>query len=240
MVKESGNEVSGLTGQEWWAKLSAADQKQTMFVDSALSDGLVKEGEGRLAIGKSLMEIQRILEPQGLFLAYLKYRNQLSRRKFSQRTAYRYIAGWKHVHENIPEIALNQALRTGMDIIGFSDEKPFGAYTEAIKEVPPPKKATLKTATAWLLNIEEYRNKKPPGASPPLTKAIDEDDLMHEAFTLIVRRLNRLPLESQAKWIVRLSGLLMRAAKVVKAQMVKPVPVPDGWEVIRGRPKRVA
>jgi hypothetical protein len=240
MTKQAGVEYS-LVGQDWWIKLSASEQKQTMFEDEHLNEGLIKEGEGKLSIGKALMEIQNILEPLGCFLAYLKYRNQFSHRKFSQRTAYRYIAGWKHAHENIPEVALTQALKQGMEIIGTSDDRPFGAYTEAIAVVPPPKKATVKNATAWLRNIEEYRStKKPPGASPPPGRAVDEEDLMHEAFVLIVRRLNRLPLESQAKWIVRLSGILMRAAKVVKGQMIRPAAIPEGWSVAKGRPKKVA
>jgi hypothetical protein len=241
MTKQSGV-VYSLTGQDWWVKLSEDEQKQTAFEDEHLNEGLMREGEGRLAIGKSLAEIQNILESKGLFLAYLKYRNQFSHRKFSQRTAYRYIAGWKHAHETIPQVALAQALRHGMEIIGSSDAKPFGVYTEAIENVPPPKKATVKTAAAWLRNIEEFRSaKKPPGASPPSpAREIDEEELMHEAFVLIVRRLNRLPLKSQAKWIVRLSGLLMKAAKVVKAQMVKPAEIPEGWEATRGRPKKAA
>jgi hypothetical protein len=239
MTKDKNEVVSTLTTEEWFAKLSASEQKQVAFEDQSLSSGLKTEGEGKLAIGKALAELQNILEPQGCFLAYLKYRNRLSHRKFSQRTAYRYITGWKHAHATIPEVALSQALANGMEIIGSSEERPFGAYTEAIQAVPPPKKVTDKSATAWLKTIEDIRAaKKPqiPVEKPP----VNEEVLMHEAFILITRRLNRLPLEAQAKWIIELSGILMRAAQVVKAQMIKPVPIPKGWEVVRGRPKKVA
>lgn len=69
----------------------------------------------------------------------------------------------------------------------------------------------------------------------------DEEELLKESFTLVRRRLKKIPKDARANFIDRLSGMLMVIADFnARPHTIRPVAVPEGWEMVPGRPRKIA
>src|SRR6266403_1211578 len=82
-----------------------------------LAQALLHYGQARLQVGEHLAMLQTILEPHNLFVRFLRAF------RFSQRTAYRYIAGYKNASGRLPENVLKAAMARGINIVGDTEAK---------------------------------------------------------------------------------------------------------------------
>lgn len=68
----------------------------------------------------------------------------------------------------------------------------------------------------------------------------DEEELLKESFVLVRRRLKKIPEEMRLSFLDRLSGMLMPIADFnARPHTIRPVAVPEGWEVTPGRPRKI-
>lgn len=232
--------AAALTSLKWWKKLSDIEQKEVLSEGQQLAVAMIQHGQSRIAIGQHLARLQEILTPHGLFGRFLRTLH------FSERTAKRYVASFKNAKLALPDNVLKLALARGVNIMGESDEKPFGQYTEAVKQLPPPQNANEQQAGAWLTAIENQRKQQ---RSQTATEASggeilgvlvpqDPQTLLKECFRFFVLRYNRLPhnMNTRRKFVRTLVGMELSVAGET-AGTFNPVAVPSDFTVGRGRPK---
>lgn len=225
-----------LENEPWWAELTAEEKAEQKRDDGVLIEALEGMRRNRMTVGEVLLRSQQRLEPHRCFLQYME-RNF----PFSQRTGYRMMEEWRSTKQHLPEPVIREAFRLGLDLVG-TPKKPYGEFTEAVKELPPPEKPSPKQASAWLQNIVEIRRKHVPHQVKE-TKAIqkaDSREAMRGSFIAVRRYMRRVLEEERGKWAETLCGMLLTAAGIGKAHRIAPVAIPDGWIVVAGRPKKAA
>lgn len=223
----------------WWDKLSE-DEKVTVHDEGiALAQALLVNGASRMAVGEHLTNLQGTLEPHNLFGRFLKVF------KFSKRTAYRYISGYKNAKARLPEPILKAAMARGINMLGENDQKPLGVYTDAVKRLPPPQNANAVQANTWLDSVEEVRVKTRQEAADAVDSSsftmpepTDPQTAMKECYRFVVARYKKLPSGAKVRtnWVRGFVGMLLTELGVSAAQSFLPQAVPDDFRVQRGRP----
>jgi len=224
--------LESMSQKQWWNELTAAQHTKIKHESSGLVTELVAMGQSRMAIGEHLSAIQEVLEPMGAFTAYVH-----DYFYFSLRTAYRWIAGWKNAKNNLSDVVLREAMAVGMNIMGESEDKPLGIYTEAVATTPPPRNATPETARKWLVRIDEYRKESHPRthvetAPKPVS---DMEPLLRETYLALRRAVRRIPPGSRGEFVSHIVGMLI--GEFSFRVITKPQAVPDDWIKRRGRPR---
>lgn len=220
---------------EWWGKLDVRTQTTVEDKTQELARALMMQGSSKLATGKVLAEIRDILEPQRLFLKYIREGFHMS-----QRTAYRYIVGYENTAKRLPSQVLERAMARGFNMIGDTPEKPLGIYTDIVKKLPVPK--TEAKADAWLDDVEEARRKirsrLARRAATEDEDMVDPDEALKECYRFINIRLRRLPGgRTKGNWVRNLVGMVMTSAGIGNEQSFTPVAVPSDFRAQRGRPR---
>lgn len=223
-----------------WDKLNADEQTVVQTEGVALAQALLVNGASRLAIGEHLTNLQGTLEPHNLFGRFLRSF------KFSKRTAYRFISGFKNAKARLPEPILKAAMARGINLLGDNDQKPLGIYTEAAKRLPPPQNPDPTQVNAWLDSVEQVRKDvKQEAADAEGTDAFvmpeptDPATAMKECFRFVSNRYKQLPTtpKVRANWMRGLIGILLAEFGVSSMQQFQPQAVPEDFRVVRGRPK---
>jgi hypothetical protein len=218
----------------WWDKLTAHEQSNVIAEGQKLAQSMLTYGQARLQVGEHLAALQGILEPHNLFGKFLKTF------RFSVRTAYRYIAGYKNASARLPQAVLTAAMARGVNIVGDSEEKPLGVYTKAAEALPPPTNPNPVQAETWLTQLEVVRkqNRETPTEMP----AGDPEVLKREVVRFASLRFERLPQHKRTReaWAKQVVGLLMTKFGISTPQSFTPLPVPEEYQVHRGRPRSIA
>ena len=224
--------VSAFTDAAWWAKLNNEEQTAVQSLGQKLASAMLQYGTSRLAIGEYLAGLQSVLEPYNLFGRFLKNFH------FNKRTAYRYIAGYKNAKARLPEVILQQAMVRGVNIVGESELKPLGTYTQAAAKLPPPKEPTMEQANTWLTQVEKVRKEEHATESTAFTMGVPQDPqtLLKEAFRFVSLRYRKLPNNAKARagWVRSLVSLLLSEFGVTGQQTFMPQTVPDTFKAQRG------
>ena len=222
--------------ESWWNELSGAEQDTLRDSSFNLLHARQSYVESKLAMGKALFTVQKILEPRGWFGAYL------IPFKFSIRTAYRRIALYRNAAQFISDVILYEAINMGIEIAGDSEDAPLGLYTEAAKTNPPPEHPTPEAAREWLYKLESSTRmpKKQPAKVISQMPTVDIEELSKGAYLHLRRPIAQLAKERQMEFLIRVGGMIMTEFDVTGKLLIKPVEIPDGWERKRGRPKRAA
>lgn len=215
--------------EPWWNKLNADERSKIQTETKELSKAMLDFGHSKLAIGQHLSNLQSILEPQRAFVRYLGQLN------FSQRTAYRYISGWKNASAKLPEPILDAAMSRGLNMIGENEDEPLGIYTDAVKKLPPPNTKNPEKINAWLnevkdaVKVRRVRNRKD----------VSEDLLLKRAFRVLSTTSRYLPDDygKRVRWLRRLAGYTMYEMGITRKQMFAPIEPPAGYKAVRGRPR---
>ena len=222
----------------WWDKLSVDEKNAVQAEGQQLAIAMLNFGRSRLAIGEHLSKLKDILEPHNVFGKFLRNFH------FSKRTAYRYIRGFENAKARLPEAVLKTAMVRGMAIIGESDTKPLGIYTEAAKQLPPPSNPTDQQAEAYLDSIETLRKKtKGTVSKPSIVDATvipqDPDTLLKECYRFVSSRYKKLPSNHKTRtaFVTRLVGFMMNELGIGHAQNFQPMAIPEGFRAERGRPR---
>lgn len=216
----------------WWKKLSADEHVAVVNESKMLAQSLLHFGQAKVAIGEHLERLQGILEPHNVFQKFLK------QFRFSKRTAYRYIAGYKNAKAALPQTVVKAAMQRGINIIGDSENKPLGIYTEAVKTLPPPQAPTDEQANAYLDALEKMRKETRTTATVMELPVGDPNTLLKESLRFVTTRYKRLPTNKRTRenWANRLIGMLVSEFGLTNHTFT-PIAVPEDLQVHRGRPK---
>ena len=224
---------------DFWGKLGAEEQRtvltETVGVVAEINRGVA----AKIAVGRHLQAVKKVLaSPREGEGQWLKYCNNLL--PFSYRTAERYIEAFERVEGVLPAPVLEAAIARGVDLLASNADpkRPFGAYTEAVKQLPPPKDPTPKQAVEWVERVQEVA-KNTPRLRHNARRRVGARELEVRAFQEFWRAYNGLPAgKTRAAWAVRLIAKLMTVAGL-PAQRVEPEAIPDGYrpEPV-GRPKK--
>lgn len=219
----------------WWKKLSAQEQTAVIGESQQLGSSLLQFGQARLAVGQHLEKIQAILEPHNVFQKFLKTF------RFSPRTAYRYISGFKNASSMLPAPIVKAAMARGVPIVGDTDAKPLGVYTEVVKTLPPPQAPTEQQANQYLDALEKMRRETRTTNVLELPVG-DPNTLLKETLRFAALRYKRLPHNKRTReaWASRLVGMLLAEFGLVGQHTFSSIPVPVEFQVQRGRPKQIA
>lgn len=218
----------------WWEKLNTGEQNVVLQEGRKLAAAMLQHGNSRLSIGEHLTNLQNILEPHNLFGKFLRNFH------FSKRTAYRYIAGFKHAKARLSENVLKAAMVRGVNIIGESEIRPLGIYTDAVAKLPPPKDATEIQANTWLDQIERVRKEDKSASAQLYAMPVPQDagTLLKECYRFVSLRYKRLPTNSKTRsaFVRSLVGMLLSELGVNGQQTFAPTAVPEDFKAQRGRP----
>lgn len=216
-------------------KLSEDEKTAVVNETHLLAKALLDYGKSRLAVGEHLAKLQSLLEPHNLFGRFLKNFH------FSKRTAYRYIAGFNNARAKLPEVVLKAAMARGVNIVGDTEMKPLGVYTDAVAKLPPPQSATEEQANTWLNQIEQVRKEtRASGEAGLFAVPVPQDPqtLLKECYRFVSLRYKRLPNNSRtrATWVRSLVGMLLADLGVSGEQTFAPHAAPEEFKAQRGRP----
>lgn len=230
--------ISALSSLSGWERLESHDQKAVQAETKALAEALIGFGFSKLSVGEHLTKIREVLEPKRMFISFLRRFN------FSQRTAYRYIQGYENARQRLPEPVLKAAMARGYNVIGHTDDKPLGAYTDAIKRLPPPRTQDPAKISVYLDEVEEARRRSGQRRAKREKQAetemvYDSDVLLKECYRFIDSRFKRLPHTKKVRsaWVERLIGMVLTDLGSSTAQSFSPVAVPQDFRAVRGRPR---
>jgi hypothetical protein len=218
----------------WWEKLKQEEQTVVVHEGRLLAQAMLDHGKSRLAIGEHLEKLQAVLEPHNLFGKFLKNYH------FSKRTAYRYIAGFKNAKARLPETVLKAAMARGVDIIGDTETKPLGKYTDAVAKLPVPKEATEIQANTYLNQLEQVRKETASSAGQMFSVPVPQDPqtLLKECYRFVSLRYKRLPTGGKVRqrWVQSLVGMILADLGVSGQQTFVPQAAPESFQAQRGRP----
>lgn len=227
------------TSLNWWDRLDATEQKTVKTEGEHLAIALLNHGRSRLAIGEHLVNIRTVLEPKKLFVKFLKNFH------FSVKTAYRYMNGFSNAKRELPETVLSAAMARGYNMIGESEQKPLGIYTNAVRQLPPPKDPTQSQANQWLDSVEQVRKKSKSSVtefSPEIVSVPqDPGTLLKECYRFVENRFKKLPenARERSRWMKDLIGYQLFMAGIDKSTAFLPKTPPADFKAERGRPRLV-
>lgn len=216
-----------LVSMDSWGKISPAEKRAVQSEALALQEALIHRENSKLAIGEHLINLQKILKPKGLYTRFLRHYN------FSEKSSYRYIRAFKLAQGRLPQDILKTAMMKGMDILGDD-------YEQAIKELPPPAKASTEEAVQYLTTIKtkckEIRSIK-------RTERLEEKNpeiLLEQAYQDFRLHFRKLPAnhKRRMRWVHELAGMMLTELGVGNPQTIAPIAVPaDFIPDDPGRPK---
>src|SRR5213592_3529738 len=100
--------TAALESLTWWKKVKHQDR--VIASSESLAQHLYINGRSRLGIGKDLLDIQKVLEPQELWYRFLKQFH------FKKTSAYRYINEYKNSTSRLPEPVVQLAMARNLNI----------------------------------------------------------------------------------------------------------------------------
>jgi hypothetical protein len=245
--KNGGQEIeilmpeTNIVKASWFEKLDENEKGAVKAESEQLAVAMLNFGRSRLSIGEHLSKLRDVLEPHNVFGKFLKNFH------FSKRTAYRYIRGFENAQARLPEPILKAAMVRGMAIIGESDQKPLGIYTEAAKQLPPPNVANETQAQAYLDSLDMLR-KTSRGTEPQTTGTFavtipqDPETLLKECYRFVSSRYKKLPTnhKTRSAWVDKLVGMVLNELGVSGTKSFHPIAIPEGYKAERGRPRAAA
>lgn len=236
-----------LQGLKWFnaGKLTADEQGAVISETNDLAQSLLIHHNSGMQVGEHLARLQGILEPHSLFGRYLKTFH------FSKKSAYRYMKQWNNA-KTLPGAIVQAAMARNIQIGGDTDLRPYGAYTEAVRLLPPPASPTNEQAETWLAKLEEVRKENRLSTADALGGAggeqftmpepTDPQTALREAFRFVRNRYRQLPNQSKlrAGWVRSLVGMMLTELGVSGQQAFAPIAVPEDFRQGRGAPARRA
>lgn len=214
-----------------WSDLDADVQKvvetETQQLGQAF-DGLVRS---RLAVGEHLTRIHTILEPKRMFSQYC----DLVRLRRS--VAYNALTGYANATKSLPAPVLRVATTQGVNMLGISEDRPLGRYTEAVRKLPPPHTTDTAKIVEWLDQVEVIRRKQ---VQKQAQQEPDAEVLLKEAYRFVIGKIDRVPARRRRAWFERLVGMGLARIGVGQPQSFGPEAPPEEFIPVVGRPRLAA
>jgi hypothetical protein len=199
--------------------------------------------QGGLAMGHFIKSIyDRCENYSGAF------RRLLTGFRFSERTAYRYMATFNNVSEKFSNpYILKAAIVRGLPILSYDEKRPLGKYTEAVRLLPPPRAISdEKEANRYLDQLEqtqkERQRKIAEGRVKPreseTTEEIQRDPefLLKVSYRGIKNALRQMPARKRQPWLDRLFGYVLAHQGISNPMTIEPQAVPEEFNQGPGRP----
>lgn len=211
--------IAHLGDLKGWSKLEHHEQQVVREETKAVTEARRNEDESRLEVGKHLIELRKILEPHGMFLAHIK-----SSFGFSRATAYRYMDEYTDASKKLSKPVLEIVMRRG-----YRPEQ-----MKLLQDNPPPKTSDPVVIRKHLDKIERMPREVKP---EPIHHSADT--YLKECLNFVSNRYDKLPRNSRTRtaWVVSLIGMLMTKFGWGSGQTFEPMAIPDMLKTFRGRPK---
>lgn len=225
-----------LTNLPGWDRLDKKDQTVVERETKLLSEDLKGYGRSRLAIGERLTNIKTRI-PRGMFVRFLDNVNLKRSWAYNQMTAYRNASKW------LPKPVVDAAMARNMQMLGITEEKPLGVYTDVVKRVPPPKTDDLTKIHNWLDSLEESRKKSLMRHSNRIEIVEDDPEvLLKQSYRFVSGRMKKLNTRGRARraFVENLFGMLLSELGVSQGQTFEPQAVPEDFRAVVGRPSLAA
>lgn len=223
-----------------WEEIARKDQVIIERETKNLGEALADYGRSKLAIGEHLATIQDKLEPLRVFSRYLQAFH------FKRSVAYNHITAYKNAVKHLPEPVLKRAMSRNMSIIGISEDKPLGRYTNAFKRLPPPNTEDAEKIDQYLDTIEEAALRSDTRSKKYVREVEKEPTLLMKQFYKFGKRcLSQLPAsgnrrrdrEQQVAFIEDAMGMLL-AELGITSKTIEAQAVPEEFKVGPGRPRK--
>lgn len=228
--------VNAYTELKGWDALTPEEQNAVKTEGEQLAVALLNHGRSKLAIGEHLLKIKAVLEPKKMFVRFLKTYH------FTVKTAYRYMNGFTNAQSQLPEPVLQAAMARGYNMLGESNDRPLGIYTEAVKQLPPPETQSPEQVNTWLDSVEAVRKKTRGTRTVAINEVSvpqDTETLLKETFRFIDSRINKVPARERTKFAQDVISYTMTLAGMTKPRSFAPAEIPQGFKAERGRPRLV-
>ena len=137
----------------------------------------------------------------------------------------------------------------GMKILGYSDQRPLGRYTEVVRHLPPPKNADHEAANRYLDQLELTRKQRnrtitqaggkadSPSGDVEIIKR-DPAFLKMQSYRIAKNAMRQIPTRQRRRWLDSLVGMLLTEVGIGQAQSFEPESIPDSFRQGRGRPRK--
>jgi len=227
-----------------WEDIARKDQVVIERATKNLGEALADYGRSKLAIGEYLAEVQEKLEPLRIFQAYLRAFH------FKKSAAYNHITAFRNASRNLPEPVLRRAMSRNMSIVGISEDKPLGKYTNAFRRLPPPNTDDVEKIDQYLGTIEEMalksdaRSKK----SEKYTrgKVKNQELLVKMGYKALKRFVDQVETTGnvrqdrarQISYIEDVVGMVLTKLGVASPKTIEPQAVPEEFQIGPGRPRK--
>lgn len=232
----------------FWGKLNTNQKAVVQEEGHALAAAQLTHIKSGIVIGEHLMNVRETLKPyNGAFSQFL--------RAFGfkgERQCYRLIEAYEVAIKKFPQSILDVASARGVRLLGASNisDRPFGAYTEAVEILPPPKKADFEEATRYMDQLEQtYKERKKiakekgvkvvrPNFEPTKDNKQDWLQQMVRNFRAYFHRLPSGRSSRDRKEFTReFIGMILTEAGMSTGAGINAVAVPEEFQTGRGRPK---
>lgn len=235
----------------FWNQLKDREQDTILSEAKQLSAALMMHGSSGLAIGEHLINIQKVLKPyEGAFAKFLR------NFRFTERTAYRYIVAYNNAAERLPEPVLKAAMARGMNILGYTQDRPLGTYSGAYEVLKPLPSRYDDPADANRVLDQLEQVRKEIKADPEKKAAIEKrlkrqhEDLVEEirtepkfllkhSYRTVKNALRHVSSRKRRDWLESLVGMLLTEINIGHQTTFKPEAIPEDFRQGRGRPRMV-
>lgn len=245
VTAEAGRFINKQAFQQFsfWDKLKEKEKSEFYEEGKQLAAAMIAHGSSKLAIGEHLANIQALLTP---YEAFGKFLRQF---RFTEKTAYRYITGYNNALERFPEPVLKAAMVRGMDILGYTEEKPLGKYTAAWNAgAKPPKNPDHSEANRYLDQLEKTRRDYVKERTQQRLQGkvmaeyeVERDPrvLLQQSFRVAKNAMLHIPKRNRRKFLDSLVGMLLTQIGIGNSTSFSPEAIPDSFRQGRGRPQLV-
>lgn len=192
-------------------------------------------GMSVLAIGESLAKIHTVLAPKRLFFRFCEGLN------CARSTVHNYLNNYQRVKQYLSsETGLRTAMAMGLKIIGDSDDRPLGVYTDAVKRLPPPPRSeNPKHWKIWWDEAEDVRRRLA-ARNLRTIQEIDQDpeELARSAYRFVVSRMIKCrDARHKRQFLERVVGCALHDLKGVSQMTFFVEAPPEGFRAVLGRPR---
>jgi hypothetical protein len=240
--------ISRFQALPFWEKLNTNQKANLQEEGTNLAAAMMMHGASGLAIGEHLFNVNQMLKPiNGAWSRFVKdwqFKNE--------RTAYRYVQRYKNAKNHLPQNVLKAAMGRNISIYGDKEERPLGAYTEAVKILPPPRNPDIEAANRYLDQLEETRKMNNDAQkkfgnkdgevrvlAAPATSKNKEMWTMH-VYRMFRSRFRRLPSsktsDARKEFVKTVIGMILTEAGVSGGNF-GAIAIPEEFRAERGRPR---
>jgi hypothetical protein len=240
--------ISRFQALPFWEKLNTNQKANLQEEGTNLAAAMMMHGASGLAIGEHLFNVNQMLKPiNGAWSRFVKdwqFKNE--------RTAYRYVQRYKNAKNHLPQNVLKAAMGRNISIYGDKEERPLGAYTEAVKILPPPRNPDIEAANRYLDQLEETRKMNNDAQkkfgnkdgevrvlAAPATSKNKEMWTMH-VYRMFRSRFRRLPSsktsDARTAFVKTVIGMILTEAGVSGGNF-GAIAIPEEFRAERGRPR---